>query len=332
MTPVDAPPLTAGLAEAVRAKLQQAPAPLKLAEVVKGLPKAKKAKVSEHQEVVRKMLEEEVRLGRAFCHPSGKNGEPRYWCKDEENLLREKALEIAATPLSLSALVTAAGKEVKGADKSFVEGRLRQLIREDLLYEHPQHGKKGGALFGASPPPPPPPPLQQDQHRKAVEKLAADCRKLLTAASATAEELFTALRARLLATAPALKEKPAAVSAADLAEANAESRNGAPALPPPPPPFVPPLPALASPRNPGLEQAILQAAGSAPVRSIAEVRREMPEDLQGRAFDDAVLRLADERLVMITQDCDISQLPQEERDGGVRDGKTLFTTISRAKA
>ena len=41
------------------------------------------------------------------------------------------------------------------------------------------------------------PPLEQPKHRKVVDKLAADCRKLLAAAGVSEEELFRVLRDRL---------------------------------------------------------------------------------------------------------------------------------------
>src|SRR5262245_23717126 len=94
MTPPHSP-ARAGPAEAVRAKLQDAPAPLKLAEVVKGLPRPKKVKKAEWAAEVRQVLEEEVRLARAYSYPSGKNGELRHWSRDEKQLLRDKALALA---------------------------------------------------------------------------------------------------------------------------------------------------------------------------------------------------------------------------------------------
>src|SRR5262249_15605951 len=153
----------------------------------------------------------------------------------------------------------------------------------------------------------------------------ADCRKLLSATRTKPEELFAALRARLEEATPSLKEKAPAAVTPDQSEARLDFAVETPVVPPPP--LAPPPPAPSG-RHEGLEQLILKAAGVAPVRSIAEVRREMPTELQGQAFNEAVLRLADERSIVITQDCDASQLPRDERDGCVQDGNTLFTTIS----
>src|SRR5262249_38688718 len=152
-------------------KLRAAPSPLKLAEVAKGLPKPKKVSAAEMQDQVRAILNEEVRVGRAFCCPSGKGGVMRHWSRDEKQLLRDKAVDLAATPKSMWALKKDLGKEVKGTDGSFVEELLRELIGEDRLFEHPAKTKAGGSLLGPSPPPPPPPPLEQPKHHKTLTKI-----------------------------------------------------------------------------------------------------------------------------------------------------------------
>jgi hypothetical protein len=195
MTPVEPPPATSVLAEAIRGKLQNAPAPLKLAEVVKGLPKGKKVKPADMQADVRHFLEEEVRLGRAFCYPSGKNTEVRYWSHDEKQILRGKAVELASTPETMSSLKTKLGKAVKGTDGAFIETIVRELIATDRLFEYPPKTKTGGPQFGARRPPP---PLENAKHQKALDKLAADCRKLMSAAGVRLEVLVAALHARLI--------------------------------------------------------------------------------------------------------------------------------------
>src|SRR5262245_10395799 len=100
MSPTDSvsAPVASDLAEAIRGRLQGAPAPLKLAEVAKGLPKPKKTTAADFKGEVRAVLEEQVRLGLAFCHPSGKQNEARYWSRDEKHLLRERALDLASNP------------------------------------------------------------------------------------------------------------------------------------------------------------------------------------------------------------------------------------------
>ena len=77
MTLLDSTTLASELAEAVHSKLHNAPAPLKLAEVVKGLPKPRMTKAADFQNEVRPILDEQVRLGQVFRCPSGKNGEMR---------------------------------------------------------------------------------------------------------------------------------------------------------------------------------------------------------------------------------------------------------------
>src|SRR5207245_2680543 len=90
-------------------------------------------------------------------------------------------------------LKTKLGKVVKGADRAFVEGVIRELIAADALLQHPEK-RKGTPLFGASPPPP---PLEQPKHLKAVNKIAGECQKLVAAAGASFDDLFRLLRSRL---------------------------------------------------------------------------------------------------------------------------------------
>src|SRR5262245_38977191 len=124
MTPLEAPPVTSQLTEAIRAKLRDAPSPLKLADVAKGLPRPRKVKVPAFQQEVRAVLEEEGRLGNVFCYPSGKNGEARYWSRDEKQELRHHAIALATVPLELGKLQKAVAKVAKGTDPAFVEAVL----------------------------------------------------------------------------------------------------------------------------------------------------------------------------------------------------------------
>ena len=93
MTPLAAPP--PGLDDTVRNKLGQSETPLRLSEVLKGLPKQPKTKPADLKARVEAALEEDVRQGRVFCHLSGKKEEKRFWSRDEKHFLRERALELA---------------------------------------------------------------------------------------------------------------------------------------------------------------------------------------------------------------------------------------------
>ncbi|MDB5308406.1 MAG: hypothetical protein JWO38_2608 [Gemmataceae bacterium] len=145
-TTPDAAPLT--LTEGIRTKLGTAPAPLKFAEVKKGLTKAKKQSASDFEVEIRRLLDEEVRDGRAFVYPSGKEGETRYWSRDEKHAIREEALRLAATPAPLADLKKKAGAVAKGADAGFVETVLRDLIAGATLFEHPPKKPNGPQLLG----------------------------------------------------------------------------------------------------------------------------------------------------------------------------------------
>src|SRR5262245_35437420 len=98
MTPVETAPPATGLGDLVRSKLEEAPAPLTLKDIAKGFPNPQKLKPPAALAEVQKHLDEDVSQGRVFGYPSGKKGEVRYWTKDEKHLLREKALELGATP------------------------------------------------------------------------------------------------------------------------------------------------------------------------------------------------------------------------------------------
>src|SRR5262245_53890164 len=115
MTSLEAPAAPAqDLLASVRARLDGAAAPLKLADVAKGLPRPRKVKAPDFQQTIRTLLEEQVRLGQAFSYPSGKGGIDRYWSKDEKHAVAARALELAATPLPLPRLKTALGKQAAG--------------------------------------------------------------------------------------------------------------------------------------------------------------------------------------------------------------------------
>lgn len=295
-----------GLAESIRTKLQGAPGPLKLSEVAKGLPKPKKLKAADFQNELRGVLQEQVQLGLAFSYPSGKNGEDRYWSRDEKNLLRTKAVEGAATPQTLAGLVKLLGKEVRGADKGFVESVVREMIRDDKLFEYPPKTKKSGPLFGASRPAPPAPPLELPKHKKAVDKLVKDAEKLIAAAEVSVDDLLRVLTDRLKGAMPATG-------------APALTPNGAPAG----------GARSNAPPTAELDELVLKAVAHAPVLSLKDLREMMPGEYRGLAFNDAVLRLARHRRVVVFQDDDASRYSEAERREYVQDGPLVYTTIAK---
>jgi hypothetical protein len=306
------PPPPPPLEELIRAGLQEAPAPLSAREAAKGLPNPRKLKAAELEAEVRKALDGEVSQGLAFSAPSGKKGEARYWSKDEKHLLRERAIELCATPQPLSTLQKQLAQAGTKADAGFSEAVVRELVAEDRLFEHPGRGKKGGPLFGTSQPPPEVPPLEREPHQKKVAQLVKTCRDLMAKAGITADDLLGVIRAQLAA--------DGARSAAEPTKADAPpslSAEAAPVLSAPEAPSA----------RPRVEELILQAVSVTPVLSLADLRREMPPGLQGKAFDEAVLRLADEQRVLLSQDSEPTSFSEAERVGYVRDGLIWFTTI-----
>jgi hypothetical protein len=138
----------------------------------------------------------------------------------------------------------------------------------------------------------------------------ADCRKLLSASGVEAEVLLAALRAGLGATASA----------------------GVPSTPPEGPPAtegtrteLAATPVAAAGAE--IDDLILKAVSDAPVLSLADLRREMPAEYRGGAFDEAVLRLADAGRVILSQDADPARFTPGEKAEYVQDGALLFTTI-----
>jgi hypothetical protein len=78
-----------------------------------------------------------------------------------------------------------------------------------------------------------------------------------------------------------------------------------------------------------LAALILKTIATAPVHSLADLRKQMPEGSRGLAFDNAVLQLADEQRVVVSQDANPLKFSVEERAQYVQDGRCLLTTISK---
>lgn len=155
--PVPTPTSPASLADLVTEKLSATPAPLKFADVKKGLRKPPKQSKDVFDANIREALVSATRAGRAFAYPSGKNGEERYWARDEKHAIREAALKQADTPDTLPKLVKAATAAWK-SDAAFADGVIRDLISEERLFEHPpaKKGKNPSPRFATHPVPPPP--------------------------------------------------------------------------------------------------------------------------------------------------------------------------------
>lgn len=315
---LDAPPALS-LGDTLVSKLQSAAAPLKLADAVKGLPRPKKVKPADFKDEARRALEEEVRHGRAYATASGKNGETRYWNRDERHLLREKAVELAATPQTLSGLKTKLGKVVKGTDGAFIEGLLRELIFEERLYEHPPKTAKGKPLVGQSPPTP---PLEQPANQKALGKLAGDLGKLSRKAGVNVDAVLAALAALVreqIEPRPQDGGAPAGPAVIAIGERPLPHQDTSG------PAGASPAPAALD----ALEPLILAALERETVMSLADLRRQMPPERRGRPFDEAVLRLDDQQRVILHRDADPMRFSEAERAELVRDGSALFTTITK---
>jgi len=311
--PASAPDSTPTLSELLWAKLKDSPAPLTVKELAKGLPKPKKVKAAEFEESLPSYLANDVQSGRVFRYPSGKAGVDRYWSRDEKHAIREAVLAAAATPLTVADLVKKATVAVQKVDKGFADGVVRDLIREERLFEYPPKKKGGQPLFGAEKAPPPPHPLDVGKAKTAFGKLVDAARKLLSSApDVTASELLVKLKASLSAEALELdnvritpaatglfsaSESPTTTGSADVSE---------------------------------LETRIAQIVQGVPSMLLSDLRMRMPPDRRGSEFDAAVIRLAEDLKVVINADADPRRFSDEERTRFVRDADgQVYTTIAK---
>jgi hypothetical protein len=293
-----APPVAEStLPELIRDKLSRSDRPLKLADVVKGLPRPKKVKPADFQTNARDALDEDYRLGRVFRYHSGPKGVERFWVRDEKQILRGAILDAASQPKTQSTIRTAVGKTVKGTDGKFIDDVIRGLIAEDRLFECPPKSKAGGPLFATHAPPPPLPKLETAKFQKKLETVVKSAAKLLADAGVPTEELLDALRLRLTRLATTTTALPA----------TAEN-----------------TPAAAVPE---LDELILKAVAHQSIgQSIADLRREMPAEFRGPAFDAAVIRLAEQGKVQLFQDADPLEYREDQRVEFVSDSAGHFFT------
>ena len=75
-------------------------------------------------------------------------------------------------------------------------------------------------------------------------------------------------------------------------------------------------------------ELILAAIRGKPVASLADVRRAMPAEHRGPAFDAAVLDMSAKQTVVLYQDENALKFTPEERADLVADGANLYTAVS----
>lgn len=78
------------------------------------------------------------------------------------------------------------------------------------------------------------------------------------------------------------------------------------------------------------ERQVLSAIkdSNSPVIDLGELRRQMPEHLQGGSFDRAILNLADNRKIQVSQDSDPGRWTPEQRKQFVVEGDKVYTNVS----
>ena len=319
-------PATTGMAAKVLTRLADAAGPLALKELAKGLPprampkgtpKAEKDRVVFDE--LRAILDPEVAAGRVYAYPSGAKGETRYWVKDEQPALEAVALAWDGDPLPVAKLAGELKKRLTKPDAGFAETVVRGLIDSGRLHQHPPKGKSGDR-YSPVPPPPPPHPLALPANAKKLDKLAADCEKLMGSVRVSAADVLAALAAKLGVAVP-LTTAATHTHTTHIHKTRDEYEVKPFVAPPPPPPAR----SVAG----ELEQLILDGIGRAPVVSLADLRAKMPAHHRGSIFDETVLKMHDDELVVVRQDARPGAMSDDEQAGFVRDGDTLFTTISR---
>jgi hypothetical protein len=209
----------------------------------------------------------------------------------------------AATPQPLAVLV----KAVVGATKAtngFVESTAKGLVGEKL-YEHPP--AKGKTPHYGREKPREVPWHERRENAKAFSKFVADAKKLLDRAKVSADDFLAPLRLSLSPPKPGKDDFELSPGAATVVRE--------PALP------------LVAPTT--LDDLILRAVEASPVVSLADLRQNQRPEHQGKIFDEAVLRLADEERIVLYQDANPEQFSEAEKALLVRDGDSLFTTISK---
>lgn len=285
--------------------VQEASAPARAADLSKRLPRPRKVRAADWTAAIRSVLDQAVAEGKIFAAASGKDGERRYWSRDERHFILAVLDRVAVVPQPLSRLRTAVAREAHGAAASFIEQVIREAVAAGRLFEHPpQRGKT--ILFAVVPPPP---KLRLPRFQGKLKTILGHCRKLLDDAGVSVDQLLDELRANLSSTPGAAAEPVRNESAPAEPQRSADRPAPAP--------------------EEELRHLILTAVAHDPVVSVAQLRSEMPAEYRGEIFDRTVLRLADEGKVILSQDVDPSQLTQEQIAQAIRDGVNVLTTISR---
>jgi hypothetical protein len=208
-------------------------------------------------------------------------------------------MHLAALPQTIANLSKGLGKTVKGVDKEFVAAIVHELVGDEQLFVYPPAKKNAGERYGVCPPPPAPLPWQQPKNRKAFDKILADVRKLMEAAQLGPAELIELLRKHL--------------GSPEIQNRNLITERVSPHSSP----FV------------ELENLILKAVANATIVSLPELRGSMPSEYRGRAFDEAVLRLAGDDRILVYKDAEDSSFSEAERPGYVQDGSHIYTSIAK---
>jgi hypothetical protein len=78
------------------------------------------------------------------------------------------------------------------------------------------------------------------------------------------------------------------------------------------------------------ERLAVRAALESPVVEVADLRAKMPPSMRGKAFDEMILRLADEGKLIVAQDANPQQFSDEEKKQFIWDGASMITMFMPA--
>lgn len=314
------PAAPAAPGEAIVQLLRDSDQPLTVAEIKKRYPQSKKPS----DQKLRQAVETLLLSSQIFeCPPKGKS--TRYWIRDEEQLIREKILELtrhkAWTKMTLD-------KELvkvipKGTTPAWRTKLLDRMRKEELLYEHPP--VRGTAfLLAASPVNP-----RQYLTPTMLKQLSAAWKKL-EKVGVSVDQVLLIVREQLAPNSVPGQEagSEATTSPTDLSLTSAlgnssvkEVVGSAPTLAPSAPATAVSLPDLEI--NDLIFKGMLDLEANAAegaMVSTSELRRWMPPEYQHQdTFDKAILQLAQEDRIYLYKDNDPNLVSEQERNEMVRD-------------
>lgn len=182
-------------------KLSAAVGPLTFKEATKDLAKKGRGKNAPPPPDFAALLDDLVRTGRAFKHPSGSKGAERFWGRDERRVIRDAVLQAATSPKSLAELKKVGKAAVAKTDKKFADAVVDELVAGGVLHKQ---GPAKSAPFGREPLKPPHPLEVGDGKKKFAAFVTAATKLVQAVPGVPLDEIVQRLRSQLTAPPPAI--------------------------------------------------------------------------------------------------------------------------------